>query len=186
MKKKYIIVISIVLIIITLITTFIIIFINNLNEDKKITEENINIISNSYNNIKKEVENYNDIRNNISVFINNFYYDTIENNYQDNLNKLKEYDEVIKKITNDVKMLDVKCNIVYTNSEINNICNNYKKDYEIIVNIFLNDINNYNNKLNSYNKDNNKELELFKSNYINDYIDYDNDNIYQKKDEVNG
>jgi len=185
MKKKKTIIISISIIIIVAIILLIMMFINNLNEDKKIVEKNINIINDSYEKLKEEVANYNDLREDMSLFINNFYYDTIEEKYSDNLVILNSYDEVVNKITNEIKILDSKCDNVYSDEAINNICNNYKNDYETIVNIFINDINNYNNKLESYNKDNSKNLELFKSNYINDYIDYNNDNIYSEKDEVN-
>lgn len=185
MKKKSIIIVSIVLIIIIVIVTLIMIFINNLNKDKELVEDNMKRITESYDTLKEEVGNYNNLRYDILVFINNFYYDTIEDNYSSNLEILNNYDNVINKITNEIKVLDSKCDVVYPNEEINNICNNYKNDYETIVNVFMNDINNYNNKLSSYNKDNNKNLELFKSNYINDYIDYNKDNIYSKKDEVN-
>ena len=65
--------------------------------------------------------------------------------------------------------------------DVSNICSNYKIDYETIVNVFMNDINNYNNKLNSYNEEQNKSLELFKSRHIDDYIDYNNDNKYEQK-----
>jgi len=184
-NKKILIAIGItvaMLIVISLVTVFII----NLNNDKKKTEENMVLINDSYNNLKNEVENYNNIRNDISEFINNFYYDTIEEKYVDNLKSLNDYDSIIGSITNEVKILDSKCNISYIDDEINNICNNYKKDYETIVNVFMNDITNYNNKLDSYNKDENKKLELFKSRYINNYIDYNNDNNYEQKVVVNG
>jgi len=183
-KKKSIIIISIILVIV-LIISLVVIFINNVNKDKKQQEENMNIVSNSYDKIKEEVENYNNLREDISIFINNFYYDRIENDYQTNLNILKDYDETINKITNEVKKLDSKCNTIYSDKDINHICDNYKNDYEVIINVFINDINNYNNKLKLYNEDNYKNLDLFKSNYINDYIDYNQDKIYSKKDEVN-
>lgn len=185
MKKRMIIVVSIILVIIIFCYAGLS-FMKGLTNDKKVISENMEIIKNSYNNIKKEVEIYNDIRDEVTLFINNFYYDRIENEYLDNVNKLNSYDEVINKITNEVKKLDDKCNITYTNTEVNNICNSYKNDYELIVNVFVNDVNSYNRKLSSYNNDNNGNLELFNSEYIKDYIDYNNDSIYEKKEEVNG
>lgn len=185
MKKKSIIIISITLLI-AVIIFLIVMFINNINKDKKIQEENITAINESYNNFAEEVKNYNSIRNEIRTFINNFYYDTIEEKYIDNLKTLNNYDNIVNKITKEIKNLDSKCNTIYRDKSINTICSNYKNEYEIIVNVFINDIKNYNNKLNSYNKDNNKNLELFKSSYINDYIDYNDDKIFSKKDEVNG
>lgn len=185
MKKKTVMKTSIILIVIVVIGILINNFIKSINEDKRITIENIEIIEESYKELKKEVENYNNSRKEIATFINNFYYDTIENSYQSNLELLKKHDNTIGKITEKINILNKKCNIVYNDTQINNICNNYKKDYEVIINVFINDINNYNNKLSSYNKDNNKELELFKSEFATDYIDYNKDKIYEKKDEAN-
>lgn len=185
MKKKSIILIGVIVVIIVIITYLIVMFVKNVSNDKKIVEDNTNTINNSYNVIKYQITNYNSLRDKVSSFINDFYYENIEDNYLSNIEALNNYDEIINKITNEVKILDTKCNIVYTDKEVNNICNNYKKDYEIIVNVFVNDINKYNSKLNSYNKDLNKAKELFKSKYINDYIDYNKDNIYEKKEEVN-
>ena len=169
------------LFVVLIIVSLIVMFILNLKEDKKITQDNINTINISYDNIKNEVVNYNNLRNDIANFINDFYYETIEEEYSNNLTLLNNYDEIINKITNEVNILDSKCNITYSDSEVTNICNNYKTDYETIVNVFINDINSYNIKLESFNTDRNKQLILFKSNYINDYIDYNNDNIYAEK-----
>lgn len=183
MKKKIIITITILLIVISALTLLVVKFIKNIEEDKKKTNENIEIIETSYNFINQKIEDYNQTRQEVSEFINNFYYNTIENNYVNNLDSLINYKNIIDEITKKINILDEKCNTLYNDSKINNICNNYKKDYEIIVNVYLNDINNYNNKLKSYNENNEKKLELFSTNY--NYIDYNNDKIYEMKDEVN-
>lgn len=163
----------------------IIILISNFNNDKKEMLENEKIISESYERVKEEVINYNKIRKDVSEFINNFYYSTISKEYSNNLDKFKEYDEIVNNITNEIFKIDSRCNQIYQDKDINNICDNYKNDYETIVNVFVNDMNNYNNKLTNYNNNSNSNLDLFKSSYINDYIDYNNDNIYLKRDEVN-
>ena len=183
MNKKILIIV--ILLVSVVVISFVTMFVNNINEDKEIVKKNIETINETYESYKDEVNNYNKSREDISLFINNFYYDKIENEYSNNLEKLNNYDEIMNKITNKIKIFEEKCITIYNDNNINSICNNYKNDYEIIVNVYLNDINNYNNKLNSYNKDNNKKLDLFKSKYINNYIDYNNDGIYSKKDEVN-
>lgn len=185
MKKKTLTIVGIILFILIIIGIIASNFIKNIKEDKKITKQNIEIIETNYEKLKKEVENYNNSRRKIATFINNFYYDTIENNYQNNLDLLEKHDDIVETITEKINILDKKCNTLYNDPKIDNICNNYKKDYEIIVNVFINDLNNYNNKLITYNKDNNKELLLFKSENAIDYIDYNKDKIYEKKDEVN-
>ena len=184
MKKRMIWMIAII-VVLAIVACFVIKFIKNVKDDKKTVEDNITVINDSYNKIKYEVTNYNKLREDISNFINDFYYENVEEKYSSNMELLGKYDEVVNKITSEVKILDTKCNISYTDKEITNICNNYKNDYEIIVNVFINDINKYNNKLNNYNNDLDKNKELFKSKYINDYIDYNNDNKYEKKEEVN-
>lgn len=173
MKKKIILICSI-LIVIVLISLFLI----NLSKDKKSTTNDIKVINDNYNLIKKEVEKYNSLRNQVSDVINEFYYEEIESIYISNNELLNSYTKIIDNITNYVKILDSKCNKLY--SDVDKICNSYKNDYEIIVNVYLNDINNYNQKLTTYNKDKNRNLELFSSNY--NYIDYDNDG---KKEEKN-
>ena len=75
-------------------------------------------------------------------------------------------------------ILDSKCNIIYSDSNVNNKCKNYKYNYELIVNVYMNDINNYNKKLNSYNDNYDEKLEEYKTKY--NYIDYNNDKKYEE------
>lgn len=162
---------------------FIGLFINRVNNDKEKIEKNIGLIKDSYNSLKEEVGKYNDKRNEISMFINNFYYDTIEEKHSSNIENLNKYDTIIKNITDVIEELDNLCNIKYTDEGVDKICSSYKTDYETLVNVFVNDFKIYNNKIQKYNTDNNGSLDLFESKYINAYIDYNNDNVYLKKDE---
>ena len=126
----------------------------------------------------KEIENYNSTRLNVASIINDFYYDTISSKYEENKKLLDNYTLIIDNISDYVKVLDSKCNIIYSDSNVNNKCKNYKYNYELIVNVYMNDINNYNKKLNSYNDNYDEKLEEYKTKY--NYIDYNNDKKYEE------
>ena len=89
MKNKKLIISCIILTVLVVITSLIIVFLNNINKDKKITKDNIDSINESYNNIKEEVINYNNLRKDITGVINNFYYNTIEEKHSDNFKLFK-------------------------------------------------------------------------------------------------
>ncbi len=184
-SKKNILIIWGVIVILIVLLALIIIFIKKLNEDKKEMENNEVLINSYYDNLKKEAEEYNQIRKEISLFINDFYYETVKEDYENQIESFKKYDDEILEITDIIKELDKKCKINYTKEIIQNKCNSYKKDYETMVNVFLNDINNYNKKLDGYNKERGENLDLFKSSTVLNYIDYDEDGIYLEKDDSN-
>ena len=112
------------------------------------------------------------------MLFNDFYYDTISSKYEENKKLLDNYTLIIDNISDYVKVLDSKCNIIYSDSNVNNKCKNYKYNYELIVNVYMNDINNYNKKLNSYNDNYDEKLEEYKTKY--NYIDYNNDKKYEE------
>ena len=51
------------------------------------------------------------------------------------------------------KELDKNCVTIYNNKEVDNICNTYRKDLEIIANVFISDVNEYNAEIDKYNKE---------------------------------
>ncbi len=159
------------------------IFINNIAKDNKETKERILTIEKTYQELKQNTEDYNNIRTKLSE--DNIYY---QNNFLDSYNKiiteLNEYDEIINKINNNINIINTNCKgRLYNDKETNNICSKYKKTYEQMINIYLNDIESTNNIIESYNKENDNKLETFKSKYIFDYIDYDKDGIYLEKNQ---
>ena len=48
-----------------------------------------------------------------------------------------------------------------------------------MINIYVTDINKFNEIVNTYNKETSSNLSLFKSKVINEYIDYDEDGEYR-------
>lgn len=176
MKKKLIIIISIIVLIVIGLAIYL--GIKSIYKDKTDIAKDIETINNNYELVKKEIENYNTTRLQVADIINEFYYETINDKYDSNKLLLDNYTLVIDNITKYVKELDSKCNVIYNNSDVNNKCKNYKYNYEIIVNVYMNDINNYNNKLTSYNEYSNNNLKLYETTY--NYIDYNNDNKYEE------
>ena len=175
MKKKLIIIIISIILVIGIL---VLILINNIYKDKTDIAKDIEVINDNYQGMVKEIENYNSTRLNVASIINDLYYDTISSKYEENKKLLDNYTLIIDNISDYVKVLDSKCNIIYGDSNVNNKCKNYKYNYELIVNVYMNDINNYNKKLNSYNDNYDEKLEEYKTKY--NYIDYNNDKKYEE------
>ena len=88
----------------------------------------------------------------------------------------------IKNNTKNVKILDKNCkNNIFNDSIINNICNTYKLTYEQIINVYVNDIENFNNLVDTYNNETKLNLKKFTSSNVDKYIDYNKDGKYEDK-----
>ena len=73
----------------------------------------------------------------------------------------------------------------YPDGVINSKCNNYKAIYEQVVNYYVTDIKNYNNNIKKYNEyqksiNSNLILNIYKTD--KDYIDYNEDKIFDGKE----
>ncbi|MBQ2873306.1 MAG: hypothetical protein IJE89_04845 [Bacilli bacterium] len=182
-KKKIIIIISISIIVIIILITLIIF---NTIKNKNLTKENMEIITTNYEELSINVNEYNNVRTKLSEKLNNFIYEKYKNNHEEYLSILLEYNNIIKKIDNNVDNINDKCNFIYKNISVNKICNSYQMIYEKLINLYISDINIYNNKITSYNEYKSESINLFELIHT-DYIDYNNDNIYEGIDtnEVN-
>lgn len=172
-KKKVITIGSIVILLVVIVITVIVIINKN---NIKIRKNNI---ENAYRNLVEEVNKYNNIRDDIKIIIDEFYYNKINDEYEDDMKLFDDYSDILKNIKKDIEILDDNCQ-----RKINDkICNGYKIIYERLVNIYINDINNFNKKLELYNAEDlsDKKLELY-TNIYRDYIDYNKDNIYEEVD----
>ena len=89
---------------------------------------------------------------------------------------LEEYNKEMKNIDTYITNIKMRCTGIYNDSEINKVCNSYKTVYEKIVNLYISDIDNYNNFITKYNENKNDKLELIEKIH-KDYIDYDEDGI---------
>ena len=182
-NKKIILIISI-----TLISSLIIIltlFVLNIVNDKKISNKNMQLIKTNYNELSTLVTEYNQIRTKLSEKLNNFIYEEYPKEHNSYIELLNKYNNNIKDIDSKVNNINTKCDVLYSDISINKICDSYKVLYEKLINLYITDINTYNNKIISYNeykeKNEYEEMELIHK----EYLDYNQDKQYEGKDVKN-
>lgn len=182
MKKNKKIGITLIIISFIILLVVIVSYILNINESKKEMEENKQLIKFNYQELSDEIKNYNQIRSEYINLSKEFYYETYEEKQPSYTNLFTKYNQTIENIDKYINNIEGKCNVIYDQLEVNNICSNYKKTYEKIINIYINDITDYNNKIDGYNTY--KETNISKFNMIHsEYIDYNKDNLYEGKEE---
>ena len=123
------------------------------------------------------------------------YTNVLSNLYYDNMFEtdgiikveLNDYEKLVDELSNNAKVLNNLCeDVYYPDGNVNNKCFNYKSIYEQVVNYFISDINVYNKNVKSYND---YQTGLGSSNLVKEYktkkkyIDYNNDNVYEGKEE---
>lgn len=167
-----------------LVVLFIIILVSNISKERKELENNMNIIKENYNELSTNVTIYNEIRTDLLEKLNNFTYESFPEEETTYTEILTKYNENIKKIDANVMKINDLCNVIYKDININKICDNYKLTYEKLINLYVADLTNYNNKVTSYNEYKETENALFELIH-KDYIDYNQDKIYEGKDENN-
>ena len=74
-------------------------------------------------------------------------------------------------IAGNVSEINSKCNVIYSDISVNKICDSYSILYEKLINLYVMDLNNYNNKISSYNEYKKDDISLFNMIH-NEYIDY--------------
>ena len=172
--KKIIIIVTILIILISSIS----LIISSIIKDKKETTKNIELIKYNSEQLNENVLEYNEIRKELSAKLNNFMYDKFIDDKEKYEEILVKYNKNIEKIDNNIKNIDDRCKVIYNDKDINNICNNYKINYEKLINLYVSDINIYNQKIVSYNEYKSENIELFKLIH-NDYIDYNQDDRHE-------
>lgn len=179
-NKKIIIIISLILVsaLIVVLTLFVL----NVVKDKKESNKNMQLIKDNYNELSTHVSEYNQIRTNLSEKLNDFIYETYPKEHDSYVELLNKYNDNIKNIDTKVNNINNKCDVLYSDISINKICDSYKVLYEKLINLYITDINIYNNKIKGYNqykeKDEYQETELIHK----EYLDYNQDKIYEGKD----
>lgn len=156
-------------------------FIVNMVKDRNETNNNMEIINSNYNELSVNVNEYNQIRTELSGKLNNFIYEKYSLEYDGYVELLNKYNENIKKIDLNIENINDRCLVIYKDISINKICNSYKVMYEKLVNLYVSDLNNYNNKVSSYNEYKNTDISLYEMIH-KDYIDYNDDKEYEGKD----
>lgn len=172
--------ITIISIVSLILIIIVIIFVINIYREKKTSVKNMEIIKNNYSELSANVTDYNKIRENLSGKLNNFTYENFPKEYEDYNELLKSYNDNIEKIDNNISNINSKCNNIYNDISVNKICDSYKTLYEKIINLYVIDLTNYNNKVISYNEYTNNNIEVFKLMH-EDYIDYNEDSVYEGK-----
>ena len=151
---------------------------NKINEeyenDKKLLQVN-------YNNFSSYITEYNETRIELGILMEKaMYYEDFPKVSESLVTFYSAYDELINKIIISVKNMDKACKREYMENDYIDMCNSYGLTYEKMINIFISDIEAYNTLINNYNewaKDD--KYQLFTSKYITDYIDYNQDSIYE-------
>lgn len=178
MKNKNTVIIGIIL---TIVIAFLVIFIVNLNKDKKNMQLNVSSIKKSYELLSSSVTEYNTIREHFNELSSGLLLDKYKDKHEEFVTLLTEYNKVMKNIDSYVVNIKAKCTNVSSASEVGSICTGYDRTYEKLVNLYVNDINKYNEILAKYNEYKHEEVSAFECIY-EDYIDYNNDNVYEGRD----
>lgn len=160
MKNKLIVGITTIILIFVFIIGLV--FINyQITSSKKVEKENQEQFNTNYDKFINGVKKYNNKRNDLDKLSNLFYYDSLNNNYDDLYKFYKEYDEIITDIYNINSKMNDNCKHI-----IDKRCDNYIDAYNKIIDTYKVDIDKFNNMIIKYNEKYNKEYELFKSKYI--------------------
>ena len=111
-NKKIILTIGIILI----ISIFIVLLVVSINNDKEKTNKNMEIIKENYNNLSNNVNEYNQIRTDLSNKLNDFIYEDYEEEHNSYLELLNKYNSNIKNIDNNINeiiSIKIKMLIIY-------------------------------------------------------------------------
>ena len=154
------------------------IMILKINQDKKETSNNMQNIKKNYELLSIDINKYNDIRSKYNEMSNVLIIDDYREKHENYVELLNEYNDVIKEIDNYVSNINFRCNRLYPDIDVNSICTGYKQIYEKVINLYVGDIIKYNDFITKYNEYNEEKLPLI--NMIHhDYIDYNNDKVYE-------
>ena len=160
MKNKLIVVITTIILIFVFIIGLV--FVNyQITSSKKVEKENQEQFNTNYDKFINGVKKYNNKRNDLDKLSNLFYYDSLNNNYDDLYKFYKEYDEIITDIYNINSKMYNNCKHI-----IDKRCDNYIDAYNKIIDTYKVDMDKFNNMIIKYNEKYNKEYKLFKSKYI--------------------
>lgn len=176
-NKKMVLVISILVIVIT----FLVVFLVNVGKDSKNTKLNVESIKKSYNLLTDSVDKYNAIREEFNTLSNGIILDKYKEKHEEFSTLLTDYNKTISNIDNYVANINAKCTLVALSNEVSNICDGYGITYEKLINLYVSDINKYNEIITKYNEYKKEELPLFEAVH-EDYIDYNDDKIYEGRD----
>ena len=176
-SKKNTIIGVIVIIIITIVSIIVL----TVRKDLKEKNNNMEIIRKNYKSLITSIGNYNEIRNEYNEMSSVLIMDKYKDSHEKYVELLNKYNEEVKNINMYIDNINIRCNGLYKDSEINKICNTYKITYEKLVNLYVSDIDNYNEFIEKYNEYKKESLDKIEK-IQKDYIDYNNDGKYEGRD----
>ena len=162
----------------------------NYNNDQAEVKKRMDVVRNSYETFKKDVESFNKIRDNIySEVLSDTYYQTLKDNDTSYKALYQTYDESLKKIDKDYDKVKDKCiNVLHPDADVNNKCEAIVAGYEEVVNTYISDVNSYNALIDSYNKwlndNNSSDSKLEKIKLDRDYLDINGDREYNGRKDI--
>ncbi len=162
-------------------------FLINLREDHQQVLRRMDDVSSIFEKFSTNTSIFEEYRDELyTEVLGNVYYDTMYKKDNDVKDKLYEYEDIVNEVSDSTKELDSLCgNAYYPDSEVNNMCMNYKSIYEQVVNYYVTDINTYNENVTKYNDYQdviNSDLKVKKITTNYKYIDYNNDKVFDGKE----
>ncbi len=119
--------------------------------------------------------------------LSQLYYDTMYQQDKDVKNTLSNYEHLVDELMKNTYELNGLCGkVYYPDKTTNSRCKNYKSIYEQVVNYFVSDIKVYNDNIDKYNEYQSNLGSLYrlrKYDTTRTYIDYNQDNQYDGKEE---
>ncbi len=179
-NKKLMIIVAIIIV----IALGVFLLVKNIQKDQESTESTMNEIKNTNQNFENSILVYNQNREELSNYLDSYYEEKFLEDYDKIIASLENQDNVISEIQKEVEVLDTNCKgKLFKEAAVNQICSNYLEYYEKIVNVYWSDIHNVNEMINLYNDGNERQLNSFQSNFVWDYIDYNEDGVYLEKED---
>lgn len=177
-------IIYIIIIVLLLILIAVTILLQKLKKDSDKNNNTMQEIKATYQQLEMNISTYNEIRNNLVTNLENYYTENLTTDYSKFIDYLTQEETTILNIKTNIDNIEQNCqDRIFTQKEVNTICNTYKEYYEKVVNIFINDQKQINNIINTYNETEEQSLEVFQPTQIKDYIDYNKDGKYLERED---
>jgi hypothetical protein len=163
-------------------------FVSGLKKDKEETYKRMDLVTDKFEVFNTNTTKFETFRDELyTEVLSNVYYDTMYSEDEAIKNKLSNYESLVDDLEKNASKLDKLCDdVYYPDSSINSKCTNYKSIYEQVVNYFVTDIKLYNKNVktfNEYQANNNSSIKIKEYKTSKDYIDYNNDKVFDGKEE---
>ena len=108
----------------------------NYNNDQAEVKKRMDVVRESYEEFKTDVESFNKVRDNIyNEVMGDTYYQTIKDNDKHYKELYQNYSDNLEKIDKDYSKVSDKCiNVLHPDADVNNKCEAIVAGYEEVVN----------------------------------------------------